>query len=198
MEVTEGRSRGGARRDRRRRRQRADRDRHAVARARPRRGRRALLAPARQPAAAHPGRPSAGERRMTERPSLGRRTHVGHFARRHGRGAGAIRRARPTRRCWRSSPGPMMPPSGAGSRPRSIARPRATWRCCTPISGSGPAMRSRPCSTPATCGRWTSTSSASTARPSGTSRPRVTWQLGEPALLAERFGVRVVSGFPGA
>ncbi|MEO8200918.1 MAG: anhydro-N-acetylmuramic acid kinase [Gemmatimonadota bacterium] len=25
--------------------------------------------------------------------------------------------------------------------------------------------------------------------------PRVTWQLGEPAVLAERFGVRVVSGF---
>lgn len=25
--------------------------------------------------------------------------------------------------------------------------------------------------------------------------PRVTWQLGEPAILAERFGVRVVSGF---
>jgi anhydro-N-acetylmuramic acid kinase len=27
--------------------------------------------------------------------------------------------------------------------------------------------------------------------------PLVTWQLGEPALLAERFGVRVVSGFRG-
>lgn len=27
--------------------------------------------------------------------------------------------------------------------------------------------------------------------------PRVTWQLGEPAILAERFGVRVVSGFRG-
>ncbi len=25
--------------------------------------------------------------------------------------------------------------------------------------------------------------------------PRVTWQLGEPAVLAERFGVRIVSGF---
>ncbi len=25
--------------------------------------------------------------------------------------------------------------------------------------------------------------------------PRVTWQLGEPAVLAERFGVRVISGF---
>lgn len=27
--------------------------------------------------------------------------------------------------------------------------------------------------------------------------PRVTWQLGEPATIAERFGVRVVSGFRG-
>jgi anhydro-N-acetylmuramic acid kinase len=27
--------------------------------------------------------------------------------------------------------------------------------------------------------------------------PRVTWQLGEPAILAEEFGVRVVSGFRG-
>ena len=27
--------------------------------------------------------------------------------------------------------------------------------------------------------------------------PRVTWQLGEPAVIAERFGVRVVNGFRG-
>ena len=64
---------------------------------------------------------------------------------------------------------------------------------CTSRWPSGRPRRSTRCSSPRTSARTRWRRSPSPARPSGTSRRVVTLQLGEPAVLAERFGVRIVS-----
>ena len=126
-----------------------------------------------------------------------RRPHVGHLARRHGCGAGSARGSHPRDARSISSPAPTPTTERGQIRRRArtapplpefarlhVRSPNGRRRRCRAAPGAG-----------AGAGVGGCRSSPFPVRPSGTSRPLVSWQLGEPAVLAERFGVRVVSGF---
>ena len=125
---------------------------------------------ARRPAPHHRGRPSAGAHRMTERPDARRRAHVGHLARRDGRGAGPAARAHPRRAARLRHPALHRRRARRAPPARSPAATRRRSRGSTSAWRSGRRRRWRRCWCRRRCRRRSWRSSRSTARRSGTSR----------------------------
>ena len=152
--------------------------------------------------AEHAGRlrPSWAIRRRCARddraPHARRRPHVRHLARRHGCRAGRLE-GPPTPRSSTSSPGPTdeerrRDPRGAQRTARTSRADSARLHVQVAewAADAVQTLWSR--------GAVPASELSLIAFPGQTiwhEPPLVSWQLGEPAVLAERFGVRVVSGF---
>ena len=186
-----------ARGDRGGRRQREDRDRHGSPAQSPATRRSGCWPSTRagcEPSSAILRRCAAHDRA----PTLGGRPHVGHLARRGGRRAGAARRADPRHAARFRHP--ALHRRGTGRDPRR-ARPGATAdaaafaRLHVRLAEWAAEAVQILLAQAHTCRPPISASSPFRDRPSGTSRR---WSPGSWAsrpILAERFGVRVVSGF---